>query len=236
MNLRKDKKVVHVGIALDESGSMSGVKRETLSGLNEQIQELKKHSDIDSTITLVTFAGDKDVKVKYSAVPISEIDTIKEEDYNPNGSTAMYDGVARLLNELQQKVVDNDETTYLVLIVSDGEENASKEYNSSKIAEMIKTRQETKKWTVSYLGANQDLTIVQQTLGLSAGNYFKYTGDVAGTQLMWTTSSNSIGNYMKARASYTTGEAIKCGTLTSNFIAPVNTVSDTTTDIPPLSN
>ena len=198
MNLRKDKKVVHLAIALDESGSMAGTKRETISGVNEQIQELKKTSAVDSTVTLVTFAGPTSIKVLYSAKPISEVKELTDEDYNPSGGTAMYDGVGRLFNELQQKVVDDESSTYLVLIVSDGEENTSVEYNSPKIAQMVKDRLVTKRWSINYIGANQDLSIVTQTLGLSKNSSLSYTSNIRGTQKMWSNTRNCTMNYVAA--------------------------------------
>lgn len=206
MNLRQDRKVVHIGIALDESGSMAGCKKETISGLNEQIQEIKKHSNIDSTITWVTFSGASDIKVKYSAKPISEIDIITEDQYNPNGTTAMYDGVARLINEMQQKVVDNDYTTYLILIISDGYENASKEYTAKQLADIIKEKQTTNRWTISYLGANQDLTVVNENLGFNNGNLFVYKDDSLGTNSMWNTAAVSTRCYMQSREEMTNNE------------------------------
>jgi uncharacterized protein YegL len=233
MNLRQDvvRKIVHVGIALDESGSMAGCKRQTLDGLNEQIQELKKHSEIETTITLVTFAGDKDIKVKYSAKPLAEIECIKDEEYNPDGGTAMYDGVARLLNELQNKVEDNDSTTYVVMVVSDGEENQSREYDSAKVAEMIKTRQETKRWTINYLGANQDINRIKRSLGVASGCAFTYQSTGLGTSQMWDTAVNSTRNYYSTRLRSSSAVAPDMVMASVNFIQPVdNTAADTTSN------
>ena len=196
MNLRKDKKTVHLAIALDESGSMAGTKKETISGINEQLQELKKTSSIDSTVTLVTFAGPTDIKVIHSVTPIGQVKELTDNDYNPNGGTAMYDGVGRLLNEIQQKVVDDETTTYLVLIVSDGEENSSSEYKSADIADMIQKRLGTKRWSVNYIGANQDLTVVTQSLGINLGNSHRYKSNVVGTRAMWNTTKDCTAMYL----------------------------------------
>lgn len=233
MNLRKDKKTIHMGIALDESGSMAGTKQETISGVNEQIQELKKTSSIDSTFTLVKFSGPTDIKVIYSATPISEVKEITEEDYEPNGGTAMYDGVGRLLNEFQQKVDDNENTSYLVLVVSDGEENTSQEYDSPKIAAMIKERLATKRWSINYIGANQDLTQVTQQMGINLGNSFKYASNVRGTQAMWGSTSNCTGAYLNKMASAVTPDAVFAANLEyfdPNSLSSGSTAPTTTTD------
>lgn len=217
MNLRKDKKTIHMAIALDESGSMAGTKKQTISGVNEQLQELKKTSAVDSTVTLVTFSGPTDIKVIYSAKPISEVKELTEDDYNPNGGTAMYDGVGRLFNELQQKVVDDENTSYLVLVVSDGEENTSAEYDSPKIAQMVKDRLATKRWSINYIGANQDLSVVTQTLGLSKGSSFAYASNVRGTEAMWNNTRNCTKVYMASAATATTPDQL--ATLNANYFA-----------------
>lgn len=227
MNLRQDKKIVHVGIALDESGSMLGIKKETLDGLNEQIQELKKHSNINSTVTLVTFSGPQDVKTIYRAKPVSEITEISDKDYNPDGMTAMYDGTARLFNELKQSVDDNENTTYLILVVSDGQENASVEYTSAKIASMVKERQDTKRWTISYIGANQDLTKVVDNFGLSSSNVLAFAASSTGSKIMWDTAKCATTNYMSVRGS-SAGNAATYQKLSANFI---NSDSDAIVDI-----
>lgn len=221
MNLRQDvvKKIVHVGIALDESGSMAGCKQQTLNGLNEQLQELRKHQDIDTTVTLVTFAGDKDIKVKFSGKPIAEIADLKDEDYNPDGGTAMYDGVARLLNEFQSKVADDENTTYVVMVVSDGEENQSKEYNATKIAEMIQERQKTKRWTINYIGANQDLTKVSKSMHLGTGNVMAYGASEVGTQQMWNQLGTSTRAYYSVRSRESSAVSPDMVLASANFVS-----------------
>ena len=225
MNLRKEKKTVHVGIALDESGSMMSCKRETLDGLNEQLQELRKHSDIDTTVTFITFAGDKDVKVKFSAKPIAEVADLKESDYNPDGGTAMYDGVALVLNTIKQNVADDDSCTYLILVVSDGGENSSREFTSQQVADMIKERQDTKKWTITYIGANQDLSVIKKSFNIGTGNSMSYVASAAGTRGMWDTLANSTQVYYSARASMSNEAVMNSGCLSTGFIQPIGSTS-----------
>jgi hypothetical protein len=131
----------------------------------------------------------------------------------------MRDGVARLLNELKQKVVDDENTTYLILIVSDGEENASVEYSSKSIADMIIERKDTKRWTISYIGANQDLTVVAKDLGISKGNLCGYDSSGAGTADMWNTTRGATIRYMSAR-SVTDNNPEALEKLSGNYFTP----------------
>jgi hypothetical protein len=208
MNLRQDKKIVHIGIALDESGSMSGCKKETVSGINEHIQEYKKFSDIDTTLTLVKFSGANSISTIFNAIPINEITDFTDNDYNPNGCTAMYDGVAKLLNEMKNSISDNEFTTYVILIISDGDENASREFNSIQLSKMITERIDTKRWTINYIGANQDLSKIKENLTLAGGSSLRYDSSSVGTQDMWNNVNNATVRYMSTRSS-TSNDDIK---------------------------
>jgi len=200
MNLRqneKQKRKLHVAIVLDESGSMLSTKTETISGLNEQLQEYKKNDKIDTTLTLVTFSGPQDVNIRYLLRPISEITGFTDADYNPDGATAMYDGIGKALAAIKNTAKDDDLTNYLVLVVSDGQENASKEFNANIIAEMINERTVTKKWSINYIGANQDLSKISRTLGINLEhNTLTYNNTTDGTQQMWTSNTGSTARYM----------------------------------------
>lgn len=197
MNLRTDKKKLHATIVLDESGSMDVVRDEMITGLNEYIQDLRSKAEkFDITVTFVKFSGHDQIHPVHIAKPVNEVEDLTREDYTPNGLTAMYDGVAKGLNLLKQNVEDSEDTAYMAIIVSDGAENNSREYDSSKIAEMIKERQDTKRWTITYLGANHDLTQVQQNLGLNNGNIAYYTNSGTGVNTAFGGLRSSTVSYM----------------------------------------
>lgn len=197
MNLRETEKTLHVAVVLDESGSMTSVKKETLSGLNEYIQELKKKEDgINTTFSLITFSGT--VNCRIIAKPIEEINELTNKDYIPSGTTAMYDGVGIAIGTLKSETVADEYTDYLLLVISDGEENASKEFTSEKIAYMIKECQDTKRWTITYMGANQDLSIVKETLNLHDNNITLYNSSNTGTSDVVRRMSDNTIRYRSA--------------------------------------
>lgn len=190
---------------------MEAIKNQTITGLNEHIQELrKKANEIDTTVTLVTFSGPENVNIRCLLRPIKEVETFTDKDYNPNGMTAMYDGVAKLLYSVKNTVTDDDQTNYLVLIISDGQENASKEFNSQKIADLVKELLDTKKWSINYVGANQDLTVVAKDINLGSlgGNTFHYSATLNGTQNMWNTVNDSTKMYRCAVSSATSARVV----------------------------
>ena len=206
MNLRKKKsepeKITQALFIIDESGSMDYVKKQTIIGINEQIQELKKHPEIITKVTVVTFNGEvKDVLVNK---PLSKLDEFDGDTYHPSGMTALYDAVAETIKREQKRKYKTKDVTRIVIIVTDGEENASSNYSRSnggaqKIADLIK-EVESKGWTVTYLGANQDLTEVHETLGIKMSNMASYNATNTGTSAAFACASIGLGSYMNKRS------------------------------------
>lgn len=227
MNLRKDEKLLRVAIALDASSSMGYVIKETLDGLNEQLDELRngKKKGVNSRVSLVSFAGYDSIKDTFVDVPIEDMPKITKEHYDPSGLTAMYDGVARAISLLKAQE-DTDETTYMLIILTDGQENNSKEHDARKVAEMIKEVESTKKWTISYMGANQDLKEVQQNLGIDASNMAAYNANSIGTRSAFRKMSQSIGSYVNTRST----SAVPLESLSKNFYSDNGNIAQVTED------
>ena len=181
----KVKKNAYITLVIDESGSMGSVKDATISGINEQIQQLKKDFGGDKKDEFNTFVSL--IRFNATSTPIfmySDIDSLQEiapKDYNPGGNTAMYDAVGYAINQLKSRHdIDGEDTSSLVIVVSDGEENASKEFNSKSIADMVGDLNKTKRWTFSYLGANQDLSKVSEQTNINLGNTASFNSRTKG--------------------------------------------------------
>jgi Mg-chelatase subunit ChlD len=164
MNLRNKKKevekVTQAIFVIDESGSMASCANETISGINEQIQELKKEKDVKTFATLVTFSGT--IRDRLVNQPVDELDELDSSSYEPNGSTVLYDAVAHALLREENRKYETKDVSRLLIIVTDGEENSSKEFSiynggAAKISEMIK-RVQKEGWTVTYLNESESIT------------------------------------------------------------------------------
>lgn len=168
-------------IILDESGSMHSIKKEAIDSVNETVQTIcaaeKKNEDQEHFISLVTF--NDDVKKVYDCVPSLKVEELTSEIYSPNCSTALYDAMGISLNELRRKVTDEDRV--LVTIVTDGYENASKEYNGSAIKALV-DELKGQGWVFAYIGANHDVEKVASTISITNTMAFHTTS--AGTQDM----------------------------------------------------
>lgn len=154
-------------IILDESGSMQSIKRAAINGMNETVQSIrdaqKKHEDQEHIVSLVSF-NSSEIKGIYDCVPVAEVKELTDKEYVPDCCTPLYDAMGLSLNHLRAKV--NDEDKVLVTIITDGEENSSSEYNSAAIKALVDSLKE-KGWVFAYIGANQDVLKVAQTISVT---------------------------------------------------------------------
>lgn len=209
-------KKIFVGFALDRSGSMMDIRKETISGVNEQIDDIKNSAKTaDVSVSLVTFAHSG--QWQFFNEPIDRLEKLTSENYVPDGSTAMYEGVGMLIDRLRDETKDLPKNSYsvLVIVISDGMNNVhSVEYDSKKVAEKIKNLQEDGHWTFTYVGANQDLSKVQENLGIRAGNIMAFSADSHGTQKAW---SGQDSRHRSSLRSYMAASATSGLVATSNF-------------------
>ena len=168
-------------IIIDESGSMICIKKEAIDSVNETIQTIRaaqeEHADQEHFVTLVTF-NDK-VKSVYNCVPVAEVKELTDESYQPNCCTALYDAMGMSLTALRESVAKND--AVLVTVVTDGYENASKEYSGKAIKALVDDLK-AKDWIFAYIGANQDVEAVAATISIT--NVLNWEASSVGTAEM----------------------------------------------------
>ena len=189
--MNDEKTTIHNLLILDESGSMQAIYKQALSGANETIQTVRAaqeaHPELDQRLTFVTFntayeghPTQGNIRTVFNDVPIGEVRDLTGNDYNPNACTPLYDAMGISITALENKFKEGDRA--LVTIITDGLENASKEYNQGAIKEMVDRLRE-KGWTFVYIGANQDA--VEVAKGLSINNHMAYESDPEGTKKMF---------------------------------------------------
>ncbi len=198
-----------VNFILDKSGSMESVKSATISGFNEYIQSLKKDGNKYS-FSLTLF--DTMVESPYINEDIKDVKNLDNETYKPDGGTALYDAVCttiRKVNEKKgQKVIN--------IIMTDGEENSSKEYTQDEMKSLIKEREAKGNWTFVYLGANQDSYAAAQKFGFSKMNVSNYQNNNKGVAmamnvLAGNTSMYASSSELNTRAFFSAKDQTKLG-------------------------
>jgi len=122
----------------------------------------------------------------YDNVDIKKAQDLTRAQWSPRGTTALYDAIGKTINTEKSnfaKLGKEAPAKVLVVIVTDGYENASKEYNVEAIKRLIKDC-EKEDWNFIYLAANQDAFAVGSQFGVSAGNTFTYTATADGVSDM----------------------------------------------------
>ena len=162
-----------VWFLLDRSGSMDPVRSDVVVGFNGFVSELRGQPG-DCQMTLVLFDEFQPFDVVFSAKPIVNIPDLKRSDYRPDGGTPFYDALGTLIVRADTRIADRiaqGEPTedQLVVILTDGLENASFRYNQHRIGNLIQDRQD-EGWTFVFLGANQDSYAEGAKIGLTGGN------------------------------------------------------------------
>jgi hypothetical protein len=95
--------------------------------------------------------------------------------------------------------ITDPNNSYLVIMVSDGKERCSKRFNAGSVGALIKECTDTKQWTFSYLGANQNLGNVSKVLNISRGNMANYSADLKGSAVAWSNTNKQLDGFLKAR-------------------------------------
>lgn len=165
--------LTEIVVILDKSGSMASCKTDAEGGLNTFIEEQRALPG-DANFTLIEFSNNS--RFVYNAVPIKDVTKYK---LVPGGSTALLDAIGEGILKTGERVaqMSEDQRPGLVvfIILTDGEENASREFSNSRIREMITHQTDIYKWQFRYLGANQDAFSVGGNMGLSAGTSGNYS-------------------------------------------------------------
>lgn len=176
-------------IIVDESGSMGHLREATLSGINETIGTIRSaQSEFAETqehyLTLVSFnaiSGNSDIHTLFDCSPVSEIGE-DFSDYSPHGCTPLYDAMGLSLIRLHERVKSDKDASVVVTVLTDGLENASREWRVHDLRRLIEQLKE-EGWSFSYLGSAHDVKSVSDMLAID--NYVEFSHDVVGTGSSW---------------------------------------------------
>lgn len=196
-------------IIIDRSGSMGGREKVTVDGINEFI-ETNRCKNPEGLMSIYQF--DHEHETLFEKQKCKYVKAIEMEDYKPRGNTALYDAIGRVINSRK-----NDRNT-TVIIVTDGYENASQEFNANSLKSMISDKENNKNWEFVYLGANQDAILEASKFGIKSCSTTSY--DLNNTRSMY----NLVAN--KAATRGVTGQSISFSNEDrDNLVNPSNTHS-----------
>jgi hypothetical protein len=157
---------------LDRSGSMAGIVADSIGGFNTF---LKGQKELPGQARVSLFLFDHEYLPIYTARDVREAPALTAETYIPRGGTALLDAIGRTIAEQGARIggelwADN----VVCVILTDGQENSSREYKQHQIATTIKHLENAGKWAFVYLGANQDAFQVAGSLGIASHDKFGF--------------------------------------------------------------
>lgn len=162
-------------IIIDQSGSMSSIEKQAIGAVNETIQTIrsaqKKHKGQEHFLSLVVFNSDE-VRTVYDSLEIDNVEELSDKQYHPSSCTPLYDAMGNALTALRRKVAEAD--SVLVTVVTDGYENASREYDGASIKALVDSLKD-QGWLFAYIGANQDAGMVGRSMGIKSTLNFSAT-------------------------------------------------------------
>lgn len=169
---------------LDRSGSMHGLESDTIGGFNAMIGK-QKNEEGEAYVSTLLF--DTVETVLYDRVPLEKIEPMTEKDYRAGGNTALLDAVGHAIHHIGNvhkyaREEDVPEHT-LFIIITDGMENASRDYTRREIREKIRRQKEKYGWEFLFLGANIDAEETADEMGISREKAVTYRCDARGTAL-----------------------------------------------------
>lgn len=158
----------HVSIVVDRSGSMQGCWAEMVGAINAWLKDARADENLKESDVELTVFDSQSIDTLRKGAPLNMAD-LNPGEALPRASTPLYDAIGRGLDSLDGRLKSSGSFKAILVIVTDGAENASKKYRFDQIQEMIKGRQAAG-WTVLFLGAGLEAAQQGMALGIGLAN------------------------------------------------------------------
>lgn len=181
---------------LDRSGSMSNIIDDSIGGLNEFLDKQRELPG-EARVTIVLF--DNDTEILYNNMDIKYIPKITKDVYYPRGMTALYDAMCKTVDDVGVRLRKTRESQrpekVIVVVITDGQENASRYFKDVEmVREKVTHQTEKYSWNFVFLAANQDAFSSGAALGISGANILNYRNDSTGTYSAYSTITNYVSS------------------------------------------
>ena len=182
----------HICMILDRTGSMESIKQDTIGGFNSYIAA-QKSLPTPATFTLVQFDSQDPFEVIHKFTDIQMVADLTGQTYMPRASTPLYDAVGRGINDLRAGLGGLPEALrpkkIVMVIVTDGQENASREFTGAQVRKMIADAKEAG-WQFVFLSADESAISDSSSLNIDASNAAFFRKNKMGSNEMWERVSN----------------------------------------------
>jgi len=174
---------------------MESIKKGIIKGFNEVVQTVQgvaqQYPEQQHLITLVTFNG-MGIKTMLENEDVQRLEEIDGDKYKPGSSTPLYDAMGESIHRLRKVSDLIPDSHVLVTILTDGEENASREYSGRAIKKLVEEL-ELRNWTFTYIGTNHD--VEKSAMTISIKNSIHFVADDAGMDKVFASEKKSRLRY-----------------------------------------
>ena len=195
-------------VILDKSGSMESIRKEAVDGYNETLGTIRaaqlKHLDTqDHFVSLAAFCG-CGVEMLYDKTPIKEAENLQAKQYVPCCMTPLYDAIGITIQKLKKDMAKIEDAAVSVTIITDGYENASKEWKGDAIKKLV---EDCKKdgWMFAFIGAGEDILKVASTISIT--NTVLWDKTKEGTRIMFSVAGRANERFYDKMAAPCCAEA-----------------------------
>ena len=183
------KKRTELVFILDKSGSMSGLETDSIGGYNSMLAQQRALTD-DCLITTVLF--DNECLLLHDRLKLTKVKDMTHKDYLVGGSTALLDAIGQTIQHMSQV---KDARNVLFVIITDGQENASRQFTVQTVKRLLEQQKEAKGWEFIFLGANIDAVETASRMGILPDHAADFLSDSEGTQLNYQVIADTITTY-----------------------------------------
>lgn len=193
----------HIAVILDRTGSMESIRDDTIGGFNAFLGEQKQQPG-KATLTLVQFDDQDPYEVIHQVKTIQVVPELTRETYVPRASTPLLDAIGRGINDLEKCVADMKEdarpSKLVFVVITDGQENASREFRRDQILKMIQDKEKQFGWQFVFLSADLDSIDDALDHGFQAKAAMAFDKSSVGARNAWASVSQNISNYRASRS------------------------------------
>ena len=194
------KNATEICIVLDRSGSMDVLRDKTIESFNSFIKDQKVIPG-EAYVSLIQF--DDSYEPNYYHKELSLVDYLTRDTYQPRGMTKLYDAIGKTINDLGERLRNISENNrpdkVLFIIITDGQENSSREFQWETIKKMIDHQTDKYNWKFLYLGANQDAMAEAGKIGIGLTGTVTYDQTVKGTNALFAAVSDFTVAYRSGK-------------------------------------
>ena len=174
-------------IILDKSGSMRSIANAAIAGFNETVGGIRsaqeRYKDTQEHFVSLMVFCDCEKTMVYDMVPVEKVKELTSKEYRPCCCTPLYDAMGISINRLYDAIKNKEDATAVVTVITDGMENASKEYSGSAIKALVERMKNEEGWNFAYIGTNQDVEAASASLSID--NHMVFIDDEEGMRKAW---------------------------------------------------